>query len=114
MFACGYLTLGKRPYMALLIGITLAVVIGAGTGDISIALWRSGDVIFGSLLALLFTSIYPQHAIESLANIMRDGELLHAQVIAGELSDISAEMKTLCKRLAPHNSVRHLFMAMSG
>ncbi len=26
------------------------------------ALWRSGDVIFGSLLALLFTSIYPQRA----------------------------------------------------
>lgn len=26
MFLCGYLTLGKRPYMALLIGITLAVV----------------------------------------------------------------------------------------
>ncbi len=207
MFACGYLTLGKRPYMALLVGITLAVVIGAGAGDISIALWRSGDVIFGSLLALLFTSIYPQRAyvlwrmkmadcletvgkiygaylspnmierprleprlknllgdvvklraliapaskethiakpvfeavqtlsrnlvctlevladaywasrethfimlnaktlrssqlltqraIESLANIMRDGEPLHAQVVAGELSDISAELKTL-------------------
>ncbi|VTR24072.1 Inner membrane protein yeeA [Serratia fonticola] len=62
MFACGYLTLGKRPYMALLVGITLAVVIGAGAGDIYIALWRSGDVIFGSLLALLFTSIYPQRA----------------------------------------------------
>jgi uncharacterized membrane protein YccC len=62
MFVCGYLTLGKRPYMALLIGITLAVVCGAGAGDMSTALWRSGDVIFGSLLALLFTSIYPQRA----------------------------------------------------
>lgn len=64
MFVCGYLTLGKRPYMALLIGITLAVVCGAGPGpgDISTALWRGGDVIVGSLLALLFTSIYPQRA----------------------------------------------------
>ncbi|XBS68511.1 FUSC family protein [Acerihabitans sp. KWT182] len=62
MYVCGYLTLGKRPYMALLIGITLAVVCGAGAGDMQTALWRSGDVIIGSLLALLFTSIYPQRA----------------------------------------------------
>lgn len=62
MFICGYLTLGKRPYMALLIGITLAVVCGAGAGDMQTALWRSGDVIIGSILALLFTSIYPQRA----------------------------------------------------
>lgn len=45
MFFCGYLTLGKRPYMALLVGITLAVVCGAGAGDMHTALWRSGDVI---------------------------------------------------------------------
>ncbi len=62
MFICGYLTLGKRPYMALLIGITLAVVCGAPAGDMTTALWRSGDVILGSLLALLFTSIWPQKA----------------------------------------------------
>ncbi len=62
MFICGYLTLGKRPYQALLIGITLSVVVGAPPGDLETALWRSGDVIFGSLLAMLFTSIYPQRA----------------------------------------------------
>ncbi|WP_406705222.1 FUSC family protein [Sodalis sp.] len=62
MFICGYLTLGKRLYMALLIGITLAVVCGAGGGDMRTALCRSGDVVIGSLLALLFTSIYPQRA----------------------------------------------------
>ena len=62
MFICGYLTLGKRPYQALLIGITLSVVVGAPAGDMQIALWRSGDVILGSLLAMLFTSIYPQRA----------------------------------------------------
>ncbi|MFM2482105.1 FUSC family protein [Celerinatantimonas sp. YJH-8] len=60
MFFCGYLALGKRPYMALLIGITLAVVAGAAPGDIHTALWRSGDVILGALFALLFASIYPQ------------------------------------------------------
>lgn len=62
MFLCGWLALGKRPYQALLIGITLAVVVGAPAGDMTTALWRSGDVILGSLLAMLFTGIWPQRA----------------------------------------------------
>ncbi|WP_436876854.1 FUSC family protein [Siccibacter turicensis] len=62
MFICGWLTLGKRPYQALLIGITLGVVVGAPQGDMVTALWRGGDVILGSLLAMFFTSIWPQRA----------------------------------------------------
>jgi uncharacterized membrane protein YccC len=62
MFLCGWLALGKKPYQALLIGITLSVVVGAPAGDMTTALWRSGDVIFGSLLAMLFTGIWPQRA----------------------------------------------------
>ncbi|WP_455816251.1 FUSC family protein [Pseudomonas cerasi] len=62
MFISGFLTLGKHPYMALLIGITLAVICGGIPGDMTTALWRGGDVILGSMLALLFTSIYPQKA----------------------------------------------------
>ncbi len=62
MFLCGWLALGKKPYQALLIGITLAVVVGAPAGDMHTALWRSGDVIIGSLLAMLFTGIWPQRA----------------------------------------------------
>ena len=62
MFLCGYLALGKRPYVGLLIGITLGVIVGGVPGDIETALWRSGDVILGSMLALLFCSIYPQRA----------------------------------------------------
>ena len=62
MFLCGWLALGKRPYQALLIGITLAVVVGAPAGDMNTALWRGGDVILGSLLAMLFTGIWPQRA----------------------------------------------------
>lgn len=59
MFLCGWLALGKKPYQALLIGITLSVVVGAPAGDMATALWRSGDVILGSLLAMLFTGIWP-------------------------------------------------------
>lgn len=62
MFLCGWLALGKKPYQALLIGITLAVVVGAPAGDMNTALWRGGDVILGSLLAMLFTGIWPQRA----------------------------------------------------
>lgn len=62
MFLCGFLALGKKPYQALLIGITLAVVVGAPAGDMHTALWRGGDVILGSLLAMLFTGIWPQRA----------------------------------------------------
>ncbi|MEO3991215.1 FUSC family protein [Pseudocitrobacter cyperus] len=62
MFLCGWLALGKKPYQALLIGITLGVVVGAPPGDMNTALWRSGDVIFGSLLAMLFTGVWPQRA----------------------------------------------------
>ncbi|MEI9481898.1 FUSC family protein [Enterobacter cancerogenus] len=62
MFLCGWLALGKKPYQALLIGITLSVVVGAPAGDMTTALWRSGDVILGSLLAMLFTGIWPQRA----------------------------------------------------
>lgn len=62
MFVCGYLALGNKPYQALLIGITLSVVVGAPAGDMETALWRGGDVIFGSLLALVFSSIWPQRA----------------------------------------------------
>ncbi|MBN0856836.1 FUSC family protein, partial [Pseudomonas aeruginosa] len=32
MFLCGWLALGKKPYQALLIGITLSVVVGAPPG----------------------------------------------------------------------------------
>ncbi len=35
---------------------------GAARRYVHTALWRSGDVIFGSLLAMLFTGIWPQRA----------------------------------------------------
>ncbi len=69
MFLCGWLALReKNPYQALLIGITLAVVVGAPAGDMDTALWRGGDVILGSLLAMLFTGIWPQRAFFALAH----------------------------------------------
>ncbi|CRL45036.1 Inner membrane protein YeeA [Sodalis glossinidius str. 'morsitans'] len=86
MFFSGYLTLGKRSYMALLIGITMAVVCGAGAGDMRTALWRSGDVVIGSLLALLFTSIYPQRAFIHWRMQMRFSLLAISKIYAAYIS----------------------------
>ncbi|HGY1210842.1 FUSC family protein [Citrobacter braakii] len=61
-FLCGFLAMSKRPYAALLIGITLAVVSSAPAGDLQTALWRSTNIIIGCILAMLFTSIFPQRA----------------------------------------------------
>lgn len=61
-FLCGYLTMSKRPYAALLIGITLAVVSSAPAGDMQTALWRGTNIILGCILAMFFSSIYPQRA----------------------------------------------------
>jgi uncharacterized membrane protein YccC len=38
------------------------VVVGAPAGDFTVAMWRGGDVILGSLMALLFTAIWAQRA----------------------------------------------------
>ncbi|MCX8959513.1 FUSC family protein [Erwinia psidii] len=83
MFLCGFWTLGKHPYVALLTGITLAVICGAPAGDMTTALWRGGDVVFGSVLALLFTSIFPQKAyihwrIKLSDSLLETAKIYHA------------------------------------
>ncbi|MCL9775132.1 FUSC family protein [Vibrio methylphosphonaticus] len=62
MFLSAYFALGKRPYVGLLVGITLAVTIGASNHDIEVALWRGLDVTLGCALAVFFCFIYPQRA----------------------------------------------------
>lgn len=79
MFVAGYLTLGKHPYMALLIASTLAIVSCSPPNDMDSAIQRSLYVMSGSVLAMLYTSLYPQRAFtdmrikfsESLANLNR-------------------------------------------
>ncbi|QKJ87737.1 FUSC family protein [Paramixta manurensis] len=99
MFACGYLTLGKRPYMALLIGITLGVVCGAPAGDMHTALWRGGDVILGSLLALLLTSIWPQKAYTHWRIKLSDSLLAMAKIYHAGFSPNLVEQPRLNKPL---------------
>lgn len=112
MFFCSYLALGKHPYMALLTGITLAVISGAPAGDMETALWRAGDVILGSLLALVFSSIFPQKAYihwrirlsDSLAAIVR----LHQAAFSPNLLQQPRLNKHLQLRLAEMLKMRTL------
>ncbi|MBW3759398.1 FUSC family protein [Aeromonas jandaei] len=115
MFLCGYLALGKRPYVGLLIGITLGVTMGAQPGDIHTALWRSGDVVLGSLLALLFCSIYPQRAyshwrLQLHQILQQSGRLYHTHLspnvlerpqLKHNLSQLLAQTGKLRALLAP-------------
>lgn len=81
MFFCGWQTLGPKPYQALLIGITLAIVVGEPTDNMEITLWRSGNVILGALLAIIFTGIWPQRAFIhwriKVARFLTDYNCLH-------------------------------------
>jgi uncharacterized membrane protein YccC len=72
MFLCGWLALGKRPYQALLIGITLAVVGGACRRYEYrvMARWRryfgfvTGDAVYWHLAAAgIYTLAYPIGAL---------------------------------------------------
>lgn len=62
MVACGYMALGKRPYVGLLLGITLAVVVGPHPSTIDAALWRAGDVLLGALIAIVLAALRPHKA----------------------------------------------------
>nr|WP_221298146.1 FUSC family protein [Rahnella rivi] len=122
MFVSGYLTLGKRPYMALLIGITLAVVCGAGPGDMEMALWRSGDVIFGSFLALFFASIYPQRAfihwrmqmadylmsLNKIYSAWLSPNLLERPHLHGKLKSAMSQMVKMRSLFAPASKESHI------
>ena len=64
MFLCGWLALGKKPYQALLIGITLAVVVGAPPGDMTTVAKRrrylrlpAGDAVYRYLAAAGFPAL---------------------------------------------------------
>lgn len=93
MFLCSWQSLGKKPYEALLIGITLAIVVGSPTSNMDTALWRSADVILGSLLALIFTGIFPLRAFFywriKLAGFLLEYNKLYQEAFLPDLQDRS-------------------------
>ncbi len=122
MFSSAYWARGRRPYVGLLIGVTLAVTIGAGAQKLDIALWRGVDVAIGCALALLFCHLYPQLAfhqwrIRSEA-VLRGLASLYQQQIAGE-DDIQQQhnvqqrqIVTLRDLITPASKETHLNPAL--
>ena len=122
MLVCGYLTLGKHPYMALLIGSTLAVVSCSSPHDMETAVWRSVYVLAGSILAMIYTSIYPQRAFTDLrikfSNSLGTLSSLYAAYFASNNSERPAleeqlkdELDTIVKLrnyIAPASNESHI------
>ncbi|MGL5005993.1 MAG: FUSC family protein [Plesiomonas sp.] len=78
--ACGYYGVGKRPYVAMLCGITLAMIGWGGVDGTSEALWRAADVLIGTLLAILFSSLWPQRASRRWQLLLSDNLKAMAQL----------------------------------
>ncbi len=58
-----YFTIGKYSYGAVLIGITLTLVAASGPGDLSVALWRTVNVIWGAILSMICSRyLFPARA----------------------------------------------------
>lgn len=74
IFASAYYARGKRPYVALLIGITLSVTVGAPGHNLHIATLRAMNVFAGCSLAMVLCLIYPQRAF--LHWRLRNGQAL--------------------------------------
>lgn len=84
-----WLTFGKRHgYSGLMFAISLLLVIGDGTHDLGIALWRSFDVLLGTLVGIAVTVLLmPQKATDIMRfmladNLDRMARLYHAHTSA--------------------------------
>ncbi|POZ60313.1 FUSC family protein [Chromobacterium alticapitis] len=75
---------GRGGYLALLTGITLVIVGGLGDEPINEALWRSCNVLVGSLIGMAAAAILPLRALDSwrflLADNLREAALLYNRI----------------------------------
>ncbi|KUE79255.1 hypothetical protein ATO46_19090 [Aeromonas schubertii] len=115
MVACGYVALGKRPYVGLLLGITLAVIVGPHPSSMEAALWRAGDVLVGALIAIVLAAIWPHKAYlhwrMKLASQLRATALLYRSALSpnllapppleGQRSRLMGELVKLRPLMAP-------------
>ncbi|MBA8735815.1 FUSC family protein [Chromobacterium violaceum] len=75
---------GRGGYLALLTGITLVIVGGLGDEPINEALWRSCNVLIGSLIGMVAAATLPLRALDSwrflLADNLREAALLYNRI----------------------------------
>lgn len=75
---------GKGGYLALLTGITLVIVGGLGDEPINEALWRSCNVLIGSMIGMGAAATLPLRALDSwrflLADNLREAAMLYNRI----------------------------------
>lgn len=85
---CAYHAVGKGGYLALLAAITVVITAGHGNQDVYDALWRTIDVLIGTMIALAFSFALPAYASYSwrfkLASLLRACAAVHAKIERGE------------------------------
>lgn len=94
---------GKGGYLALLTGITLVIVAGLGDSPIDEALWRSCNVLIGSLIGMAAAATLPLRAIDSwrflLADNLREAALLYNRIARRLPVDEAAALEQFNSRL---------------
>ncbi|MDT8895681.1 FUSC family protein [Halomonas sp. I1] len=90
-----WVTFGKRyGYGGLMFAITLLLVAGGGNHDLTVALWRSFDVLLGTLIGIAVTIlVLPHKATDMLRfmladNLDRMARLFHAHTSATSAPDL--------------------------
>lgn len=68
-----YFTLGEYSYSAILTSVTLVLVAGSGPGDLHIALWRTTNVLWGGLVAIIASQyLFPAKATDHFKLVCGD------------------------------------------
>jgi len=90
-----WLTFGSRHgYSGLMFAISLLLVVGDGSHDLGIALWRAFDVLLGTLVGIAVTVlVLPQKATDMMRfmlaeNLDRMARLFHAHTTAAASLDV--------------------------
>lgn len=84
---CAYHAVGKGGYIALLAAITVVITAGHGDQHVADAIWRTVDVLIGTVIALVFSFALPAYASYSwrfrLAGLLRACAAVHAKIERG-------------------------------
>lgn len=93
-----WITFGNRHgYSGLMFAISLLLVIGDGSHDLSLALWRAFDVLLGTLVGTAVTLlVLPQKATDMMRfmlaeNLERMARLFHAHTTASSAMDLDTQ-----------------------
>lgn len=96
---CAYHAIGKGGYIALLSAITVVITAGHGEQNVFDAIWRTVDVLIGTLIALVFSFALPAYASYSwrvkLAALLRACAAVHAKVQRGNSDPIALQKDML-------------------